>query len=147
MSTIHPSIHPSIGTILCAERWCCLISVLDYWAQSWTGGHSDTRYQLAGTHFADIGRMTGCQPHLVLIQQPSKMRTILPVIGALHQWHSCASRKMMQPAATGCIQINDNFLWAAACIINFFCLAEYRDVDLSAFHPHSFLLPPPFSIF
>ena len=31
------SIHPSIGTILCAERWCCLNSLLGYWAQSWMG--------------------------------------------------------------------------------------------------------------
>ena len=52
-------IHPSIGTILCAERWCCLISLLGYWTQSRTGRHSDTGYQLAGTHFADLGRMTG----------------------------------------------------------------------------------------
>ena len=53
------SIHPSIVTILCAERWCCLSSLLGYWAQSWTGRHSDTGYQQAGTHFADLGRMTG----------------------------------------------------------------------------------------
>ena len=36
-----------IGTILCAERWCCLSSLLGYWAQSWTGRHSDTVYQQA----------------------------------------------------------------------------------------------------
>ena len=29
-------IHPSIGNILCAECWCCLSSLLGYWAQSWT---------------------------------------------------------------------------------------------------------------
>ena len=40
----NPSIHPSIGTILFAERWCCLGSLLGYWAQSWTGRHSDTGY-------------------------------------------------------------------------------------------------------
>ena len=34
----------SIGTILCAERWCCLSSLLGYWAQSWTGRHSDAGY-------------------------------------------------------------------------------------------------------
>ena len=56
-----------IGAILCAERWCCLSSLLGYWAQSWTGRvyqhagmlDSDTVYQHAGTHFADLGRMTG----------------------------------------------------------------------------------------
>ena len=47
-----------IGTILCAERWWCFSSLLSYWAQSWTGRHSDTVYQHAGTHFADLGRMT-----------------------------------------------------------------------------------------
>ena len=56
---IHPSIHPSIGTILCAEHSCCLSSLLGYWVQSWTGRHSDTVYKHAGTHFADLGRMTG----------------------------------------------------------------------------------------
>ena len=50
---------PSIGTILCAGRWCCLSSLLDYWAQSWTGRHSDTVYQQAGTHFADLGSFMG----------------------------------------------------------------------------------------
>ena len=55
----HPSIHPSIGTILCAERWCCLSSLIGYWAQSWMGRHFDTGNQQAGTHFADLGRMTG----------------------------------------------------------------------------------------
>ena len=39
------TIHPSIGTILCAERWCCLSSLLGCWAQSWMGHHSDTGYQ------------------------------------------------------------------------------------------------------
>ena len=48
-----------IGTILCAEHWCCLSSLLGYWAQSWTGRHSDTGYQHAGIHFSDHGRMTG----------------------------------------------------------------------------------------
>ena len=48
-----------IGTILCAECWCCLSSFLGYLTQSWTGRHSDTVYQHAGTHFADLGRMTG----------------------------------------------------------------------------------------
>ena len=48
-----------IGTTLCAGRWCCLSSLLGYWAQSWMGRHSDTVYQHAGTHFADLGRMTG----------------------------------------------------------------------------------------
>jgi len=53
------SIHPSIGTILWAENWCCLSSLLGCWAQSWTGRHSDTVYQHAGTHCADLGRMKG----------------------------------------------------------------------------------------
>uniref|UniRef100_A0A8C4Q6I1 Homeobox domain-containing protein n=1 Tax=Eptatretus burgeri TaxID=7764 RepID=A0A8C4Q6I1_EPTBU len=35
-------IHPSIETRLCAERWCCLSSLLG-----------------SGTHFADLRRMTG----------------------------------------------------------------------------------------
>ena len=48
-----------IGTILCAERWCCLSNLLGYFAQSWTGRHSDTGYQHAGTHFADLRKMTG----------------------------------------------------------------------------------------
>ena len=48
-----------IGTILCAERWCCLSSLLGYWAQSWMGSHSDTGYQQGGTHFANLGRMMG----------------------------------------------------------------------------------------
>ena len=52
-------IHPSIGTILCTERRCCRSSFLGYWAQSLTGRHSDTVYQHAGTHFADLGQMTG----------------------------------------------------------------------------------------
>ena len=42
-----------IGTILCAECWCCLSNLLGYWAQSWTGRHSDTVHQHAGTHFAN----------------------------------------------------------------------------------------------
>ena len=53
------TIHPSIGTIFCAERWCCLSSLLGYWVQSWTGRQADTGYQQAGTHFANLGRMTG----------------------------------------------------------------------------------------
>ena len=52
-------LNPYMWTILCAERWCCLRSLLGYWAQSWTGRHSDTAHQHAGTHFADLGRMTG----------------------------------------------------------------------------------------
>ena len=34
-------------------------------------------YQYAGAHFTDLGRMTGCQPHLVSIQRPTglKLRT------------------------------------------------------------------------
>ena len=66
-------IHLFIGTTLCAEHWFCRRSLLDYWAQSWTGHHSATVYQQAGTHSADLGRMTGSQPHLVLIQQPSRI--------------------------------------------------------------------------
>jgi len=57
--TIYKTIHPSIGTILCAERWSCLSSLLDYWEQSWTGHHSNTGYQQAGTHFANLIRKTG----------------------------------------------------------------------------------------
>ena len=53
--------YPSIGTILCAECWCCLSSLLGWWAQSWMGHHSDIGYQHAGTHFDDftgtIGRI------------------------------------------------------------------------------------------
>uniref|UniRef100_A0A8C4Q6Y2 G-protein coupled receptors family 1 profile domain-containing protein n=1 Tax=Eptatretus burgeri TaxID=7764 RepID=A0A8C4Q6Y2_EPTBU len=41
------------------KRWCCLSNLLGYRAQSWTGHHSDTGYQQAGTHFANLGRMTG----------------------------------------------------------------------------------------
>ena len=52
-------IHPSFGTILCAQRWCCLSRLLGYWTQSWIGCHSNTGYQQAGTHFADLGRITG----------------------------------------------------------------------------------------
>ena len=48
-----------IRTILCAERWCCRSRLLGYWVQSWTGRHSDAGYQHAGTHLADLGRMTG----------------------------------------------------------------------------------------
>ena len=54
-----PLEEEEIGTILCAECWCCLSSLLGYWAQSWMGRHSDTVYQHAGTHFADLGTMTG----------------------------------------------------------------------------------------
>ena len=36
-----------------------LSSLLGYWTQSWMGRHSDTVYQHSGTHFADLGRMTG----------------------------------------------------------------------------------------
>ena len=55
-------------------------------AVSWAIGHNpgwvatstqDTRMaqssQQAGTHFADLGRMTGSQPRLVLIQQPNRI--------------------------------------------------------------------------
>ena len=45
------SIHPSIGTILYAERWCCLSSLLGYWAQSWMGHHSITGYQASWYSF------------------------------------------------------------------------------------------------
>ena len=48
-----------IGTIQCAEHWCCLSNLLGYWTQSWMGNHSNTVYQPAGTHFADLRRMTG----------------------------------------------------------------------------------------
>ena len=53
------NIHPSIRTILCAERRCCWSSLLGYWIQSWTGHHSDAGYQQAGTNFANLRRMTG----------------------------------------------------------------------------------------
>ena len=46
-----------IGTRLFAELWCCFSSLLGYWSQSWTGRHSVTVYQHAGTHLADLGRM------------------------------------------------------------------------------------------
>ena len=46
------TIHPSTGTKLCAERWWCLSSLVGDCAQSWTGHHSNTGYQQAGTHFA-----------------------------------------------------------------------------------------------
>ena len=32
-----------IGTILFAECWCCLSSLLSYWVQSWTGRHYKRR--------------------------------------------------------------------------------------------------------
>ena len=51
----HSEQEEEIGTILCAERWCCLSGLLGYWAHSWTGRRSDTVYQHAGTHFADLG--------------------------------------------------------------------------------------------
>ena len=51
------STHP-LGTYS-AERWCCLSSLIGYWAQSSMGHHSDTGYQQAGTHFSDLRRMTG----------------------------------------------------------------------------------------
>ena len=54
--------HPSMGTILCAERRCCLSSLLGYWVQSWTCRHSDTGYQQAGTHFSNLERMSGPTP-------------------------------------------------------------------------------------
>ena len=41
---IGPTIHPSIGTILCIEHWCLQSSVMGYWAQSWTSRHSDAGY-------------------------------------------------------------------------------------------------------
>ena len=73
---IHPSVRPSIGTILCAECWCCQSSVLGYWEQSWTGRHSDTGYQQADTHFCRPRKDDRLrQPHLVLIQQPSGIWT------------------------------------------------------------------------
>ena len=40
----HCEREEEIGTILCAEHWCCLSSLLGYWAQSWTGRHSNTVY-------------------------------------------------------------------------------------------------------
>ena len=55
----HGSGGEEIGTILCTEHWCCLNSLHGYWAQTWMGRHSDTGYQHAGTHFVDLGRMTG----------------------------------------------------------------------------------------
>jgi len=70
IETSPPSINPQhydqahaqeeeILTILCAECWCCWSSLLGYWVQSWTGHHSNTVYQQAGTHFANLRRMTG----------------------------------------------------------------------------------------
>ena len=61
---IHPrmlSVHPSIHWDHTLRRalLLCLSSLLGYWTQSWTGRHSDTVYQQAGSHFADLGRMTG----------------------------------------------------------------------------------------
>jgi len=68
-----PTQVPSIGNLLYTECWCCRSSFLGYWAQPWTGHHSDEGYQQAGTHFADLRGMTGCQPHLVSIQQVSRI--------------------------------------------------------------------------
>ena len=66
---VEEDIHQSIGTILCAERWCCQSSLLGYWAQSWMGRHSDTGYQQAGTHFFQPRKDDRLsQPQLVLIQ-------------------------------------------------------------------------------
>uniref|UniRef100_A0A8C4Q2C8 Armadillo like helical domain containing 3 n=1 Tax=Eptatretus burgeri TaxID=7764 RepID=A0A8C4Q2C8_EPTBU len=56
---------------LWAERWCCLSSLLGYWAESWTGRHSDTAYQQAGTHFCRPWKDGRQSTHPVLIQQPS----------------------------------------------------------------------------
>ena len=66
LSIIHP-----LGPYSVQSNWCCLSSLLGYCTQSQTGRHSDTGYQQAGTHFANLGRMTGSHPHLVLIQQLS----------------------------------------------------------------------------
>ena len=65
-----------IGTILCAERWCCLGSLLGHWVQSWTGRHSDTGYQKSWHSFCRTRKDdTQSQPHLVLNQQPSGIGT------------------------------------------------------------------------
>ena len=53
---------PSIETILCAECWCCRSSLLGFLGTilDFLGTrHSNTGYLQAGTHFADLGRMTG----------------------------------------------------------------------------------------
>ena len=42
-------IHPSIGTILCAELWCCQSSLLGYWEQFWTGRYTDAEDALPVT--------------------------------------------------------------------------------------------------
>ena len=63
-------IHPSNGTILCEVCWCCQNSLLGYLAQPWMGHHSNTGYQQAGSHSANLIRLGGLnQPRLVLIQQ------------------------------------------------------------------------------
>ena len=77
------NIHPFIGTILCAERWCCLSSsLMGYWAQSWTGCHSDAGY--SNGSIIPASWYSFCRPrkddrlsksHLVLIQQPSRIWT------------------------------------------------------------------------
>ena len=56
--TVLPSIHPSGPYSVQNVGAACLSSLLGYWAQSWTGRHSDKGYQQAGTHFTDLGRMT-----------------------------------------------------------------------------------------
>ena len=66
---VRQDIHSSIGTILCAERWCCL-SLLGNWAQSWMGRHWRW-YSFCQPQKDD--RLS--QPHLVLIQQPSGIWT------------------------------------------------------------------------
>ena len=69
------------------EHQCCHSSLLGYWAQSWTRHHSNTAYSNGSIILASwysffwpqkYDRLS--QPHLVLIQQPSRIWTQEPRI-------------------------------------------------------------------
>ena len=93
------SIHP-FGLILCAEHKYCWSSLLSYWAQSWTGHHSNIEY-LNGS-IIPASWYSFCQPQkddrlsqppLVLIQQPSRIWTQEPGI----PWDPKPSTQTIKP--------------------------------------------------
>jgi len=80
-ASIHPSIHRDhtlCGVLVLPKQTPWLL------AQSWMGRHSDIRHQQDGTHFDDLGRMTGwANPHLVLIQHSASSRDIPMILKSL----------------------------------------------------------------
>uniref|UniRef100_A0A8C4NA79 Phospholipid phosphatase 6 n=1 Tax=Eptatretus burgeri TaxID=7764 RepID=A0A8C4NA79_EPTBU len=85
---------PSIGTILCAECWCCLCSLLGYgWVATPT---RDTRKLALILPTGRVNRKDDrqSQPHLVLIQHSVVLTALIKSMTRLHVWDESLSSRM-----------------------------------------------------